>query len=75
MMRAGARRRKSLPGGARRHAMCSRSSMTVRFDPYPVREFDLSGVDNGGLMAIVLYAAIVVAGIAVLLRRYRWVER
>ena len=39
------------------------------------REFDLSGVDNGGLMAIVLYAAIVVAGIAVLLRRYRWVER
>jgi Fe-Mn family superoxide dismutase len=44
MMRAGARRRKSLPGGARRHAMCSRSSMTVRFDPYPVREFDLSGL-------------------------------
>ena len=39
------------------------------------REFDLSGVDSGGLMAIVLYAAIVVAGIAVLLRRYRWVER
>ena len=39
------------------------------------REFDLSGVDNGGLMAIVLYAAIVLAGIAVLLRRYRWVER
>jgi ABC-2 type transport system permease protein len=38
-------------------------------------EFVLSGVDNGGLMAIVLYAAIVVAGIAVLLRRYRWVER
>jgi hypothetical protein len=39
------------------------------------REFDLSGVDNGGLMAVVLYAAIVLAGIAVLLRRYRWVER
>jgi ABC-2 type transport system permease protein len=39
------------------------------------REFDLSGVDNGGLMAIVLYAAIVLAGIALLLRRYRWVER
>jgi ABC-2 type transport system permease protein len=35
----------------------------------------LSGVDNGGLLAIVTYAAIVIVGIAVLLRRYRWVER
>jgi ABC-2 type transport system permease protein len=35
----------------------------------------LSGVENGGLLAIVTYAAIVVAGFAVLLRRYRWVER
>jgi ABC-2 type transport system permease protein len=35
----------------------------------------LSGVDNGGLLAIVSYVAVVVLGIAVLLRRYRWVER
>jgi ABC-2 type transport system permease protein len=35
----------------------------------------LSGVENGGLLAIVTYAAIVLVGIAVLLRRYRWVER
>jgi ABC-2 type transport system permease protein len=35
----------------------------------------LSGVDNGGLLAIVVYTAVVLAGIAVLLRRYRWVER
>jgi ABC-2 type transport system permease protein len=36
---------------------------------------DLEGVENGGLLAIVTYAAIVLVGIAVLLRRYRWVER
>jgi ABC-2 type transport system permease protein len=35
----------------------------------------LSGVANGGLLAIVTYAAVVVVGVAVLLRRYRWVER
>jgi ABC-2 type transport system permease protein len=35
----------------------------------------LNGVENGGLLAIVSYVAIVVVGIAVLLRRYRWVER
>jgi ABC-2 type transport system permease protein len=35
----------------------------------------LNGVENGGLLAIVTYAAIVIAGFAVLLRRYRWVER
>jgi ABC-2 type transport system permease protein len=35
----------------------------------------LNGVENGGLLAIVTYVAIVVVGIAVLLRRYRWVER
>jgi ABC-2 type transport system permease protein len=35
----------------------------------------LNGVENGGLLAIVTYAVIVVAGFAVLLRRYRWVER
>ena len=35
----------------------------------------LNGVDNGGLLAIVTYVAIVLVGIAVLLRRYRWVER
>ncbi len=35
----------------------------------------LNGVENGGLLAIVTYVAIVIVGIAVLLRRYRWVER
>jgi ABC-2 type transport system permease protein len=35
----------------------------------------LSGVENGGVLAIVTYAAIVVVAVAVLLRRYRWVER
>jgi ABC-2 type transport system permease protein len=39
------------------------------------REFALRGVDNGGLMAIACYAVIVVAGVVILLRRYRWVER
>jgi hypothetical protein len=39
------------------------------------REFPLRGVDNGGLLAIVTYAAVVIAGVVVLLRRYRWVER
>ena len=35
----------------------------------------LTGVDNGGLLAVATYVAVVVVGIAVLLRRYRWVER
>jgi len=35
----------------------------------------LSGVNNGGLFAIIAYAAVLLTGIAVLLRRYRWVER
>lgn len=39
------------------------------------RRSDLSGVANGGLAAAAVYLVIVAAGIAVLLRRYRWVER
>jgi ABC-2 type transport system permease protein len=35
----------------------------------------LSGVNNGGPFAIALYIVVLVAGAAVLLRRYRWVER
>jgi hypothetical protein len=35
----------------------------------------LSGVAHGGLFALVVYLGVVTAGIAVLLRRYRWVER
>ena len=35
----------------------------------------LNGVANGGLLAAVTYVAIVLVGLAVLLRRYRWVER
>jgi len=38
-------------------------------------ESPLNGVDDGGLLAAATYAAVVIAGIAVLLRRYRWVER
>jgi hypothetical protein len=32
-------------------------------------------VTNGGLLAVVIYFAILLLGIGVLLRRYRWVER
>jgi hypothetical protein len=32
-------------------------------------------VANGGLLAIVVYAAVVAVGAVVLIRRYRWVER
>jgi hypothetical protein len=32
-------------------------------------------VSGGGALAIVTYVAVLVVGIAVLLRRYRWVER
>ena len=35
----------------------------------------LSGVSNGGALAIILYVVVLLAGVAVLLRRYRWVER
>jgi ABC-2 type transport system permease protein len=39
------------------------------------RRSPLSGVANGGLLAIVVYVAVVIVGATVLLRRYRWVER
>jgi ABC-2 type transport system permease protein len=39
------------------------------------RDSPLNGVANGGLLASLTYAAVVVVGVAVLLRRYRWVER
>jgi ABC-2 type transport system permease protein len=35
----------------------------------------LSGVANGGLLAVVVYLAVLATGVVVLLRRYRWVER
>lgn len=35
----------------------------------------LSGVANGGLLAVSVYVAVLLVGAAVLLRRYRWVER
>jgi len=35
----------------------------------------LNGVTNGGLLAIATYVAVLLAGMGVLLRRYRWVER
>jgi ABC-2 type transport system permease protein len=35
----------------------------------------LNGVSNGGLLAVVEYVAVLLVGAAVLLRRYRWVER
>ena len=35
----------------------------------------LSGVANGGLLAVATYVAVVIVGLGVLLRRYRWVER
>jgi hypothetical protein len=38
-------------------------------------ESPLTGVANGGLFAVLLYVAVIVVGFAVLLRRYRWVER
>ena len=38
-------------------------------------EWPLSGVDHGGLFAVLGYLVIVSLGVAVLLRRYRWVER
>ena len=38
-------------------------------------ESPLAGVSNGGLLAVVTYFAILLVGVAVLLWRYRWVER
>ena len=38
-------------------------------------ESPLAGVSNGGLLAILTYTGILLLGVAVLLRRYRWVER
>ena len=35
----------------------------------------LSGVANGGALAALVYVVVLVTGLAVLLRRYRWVER
>ncbi len=35
----------------------------------------LNGVDNGALFAAAAYLAVLAAGVVVLLRRYRWVER
>jgi len=39
------------------------------------RESPLAGVSGGGLLAIGTYAAVLVVAVAVLLRRYSWVER
>lgn len=39
------------------------------------RASPLGGVSNGGLLAALVYGGVVLAGLAVLLRRYRWVER
>jgi ABC-2 type transport system permease protein len=38
-------------------------------------ESPLNGVNGGGALAIATYCAVLAVGIAVLLRRYRWVER
>jgi hypothetical protein len=35
----------------------------------------LSGVRNGGLLAVVAYTVVLATGCVILLRRYRWVER
>jgi ABC-2 type transport system permease protein len=35
----------------------------------------LTGVENGGVLAAAVYAAVLLTGVVVLLRRYRWVER
>lgn len=38
-------------------------------------DMHLYRVDNGGVLAVAVYSAVVVVAAAVLLRRYRWVER
>jgi hypothetical protein len=35
----------------------------------------LNGVQNGGLYAVLVYLAVLLTGLVVLFRRYRWVER
>lgn len=35
----------------------------------------LNGVTNGGLLAVAVYVGVLLVGLGVLLRRYRWVER
>lgn len=35
----------------------------------------LNGVANGGVLAVATYAAVLLVGVGVLIRRYRWVER
>jgi ABC-2 type transport system permease protein len=42
---------------------------------HPNNDSLLRGVDNAGLYAVLAYVAVLVAGAAVLLRRYRWTER
>ena len=39
------------------------------------RESPLASVNNAGLLAVVTYLVVLLVGIGVLLRRYRWVER
>jgi ABC-2 type transport system permease protein len=39
------------------------------------RTSPLGGVENGGLLAVAVYTAVLVLSLGVLLRRYRWVER
>jgi ABC-2 type transport system permease protein len=39
------------------------------------RESPLGTVHNGGLLAVVTYLVVLLVGVGVLLRRYRWVER
>jgi ABC-2 type transport system permease protein len=35
----------------------------------------LTGVDNGGLLAVATYLVVLIVGVGALLQRYRWVER
>ena len=39
------------------------------------RRTPLASVNNGGLLAVVTYLVVLLVGVGVLLRRYRWVER
>jgi hypothetical protein len=38
-------------------------------------ESPLNGVNGGGALAVISYLAVLVVALAILLRRYRWVER
>jgi hypothetical protein len=42
---------------------------------YIDRRSPLGGVSNGGPLAVAAYAAVILVGVAVLFRRYRWTER